>query len=121
MSDPRTPARPDAPRRPRHLMDPDDPRPPQRRPSSMNIDRVQKWVLSSLAVTTILHLVVGLVLAALTVDGARAGAREGLLVIAGIFGVLAIVAARAIHQKPLFSWWWALGPIPALVGAYFVY
>ena len=53
MSDPKPAARR------RHLMDPDNPRPA---PSgSMSLSQVQKWVMSVLVVTTILHLVVGLV------------------------------------------------------------
>ena len=81
------------PRR-RHLMDPDNPRPA---PSgSMSLSQVQKWVMSVLVVTTILHLVVGLVAAAAVVDGDRLDAEIGLLLIAGAFGVLGI-GGRAGH------------------------
>ena len=103
----------------RHLMDPDNPRPA---PSgSMSLSQVQKWVMSVLVVTTILHLVVGLVAAAAVVDDDRLDAEIGLLIIAGAFGVLGIAAALAIHQKPLLSPWLLLGLIPAALGTYFVF
>ena len=45
---------PQAPRRPRHLMDPNA---PQRDTiNSVGTTRVQTWVMSTLVVTTILHL-----------------------------------------------------------------
>ncbi len=113
MSDP-TPA----PRR-RHLMDPDNPRPAQR--GSMSLSSVQRWVMSSLAVTTILHLVVGLVVAAAVVEDDRLDAEIGLLLIAGAFGVLGVAAALAIHQRSLLSPWLVLGLIPAAIGSYFVF
>jgi hypothetical protein len=47
---------PAPPRRARHLMDPDHPRPsrPQRH-GSMSTERVQQWVASALVVTTLAH------------------------------------------------------------------
>ena len=102
----------------RHLMDPDNPRPA--RSGSMSLTQVQKWVMSVLVVTTILHLVVGLVAAAAVV-GDRPDAEIGLLLIAGAFGVLGIGAALAIHQRPLLSPWLLLGVVPAAIGTYFVF
>jgi hypothetical protein len=101
-------------KRPRHLMDPDNPR----RPSSggMSLTQVQKWVLSSLAVTTILHLAVGLIVAAVAVEDGRTDAQVGLLVISGAFGVLAVAAGIAIHGRRLLTPWLLLGLIPAVVG-----
>jgi hypothetical protein len=104
----------------KHLMTPGKPRPPQRR-SSMSTSQVQKWVLSSLAVITLGHLAAGLVVAAIFPEEARPGARIGLLLIAGIFGVIAVAAGRAIHQKRLLSSWLLVGFLPTLIGAYFVY
>ena len=112
MSQPPVPA----PRR-KHLMDPDAPRPV--RSSSreqQSLTRVQRWVMSSLAVTTILHLCAGLVLAAIFLDDPRPGARVGLNLIAAAFGLMAVAGFRGIHGKPIVSPWLALGLLPGVVG-----
>lgn len=105
-------------RRARHLMDPANPQ----RPSvgSMSITRVQQWVLSVLAATTILHLSGGLVVGSLFIDSSRGGARVGLNVLAGLCGVFAVAAARLIHRKSAFSPWLLAGLLPALVGLWLV-
>ncbi|KQY55502.1 MULTISPECIES: hypothetical protein [unclassified Nocardioides] len=106
-------------KRAKHLMDPNNPRPSVRK-DAMHVSHVQKWVMSVLAVTTILHLVVGLVLAAAMVEDDRLDAQIGLLVIAGIFGVLSVAVGRVIHQRSMLTPWLLLGPVPALIGAWFV-
>jgi hypothetical protein len=112
MSSP-TPAR-----RPRHLMDPNN---PQRMASSSDhsLSNVQKWVMSVLVVTTMVHLVGGLVVAAAYVD--QRGGQIGLLVISAVFGMLGVVGARAIHSKSLASPWIVLGIVPTLVGAAWIF
>jgi hypothetical protein len=110
-------------KRPRHLMDPANPRREVRRPSDsgpMHLEPVQKWVLSALAFTTIIHLSGGLVVAALYVDEGRTDARVGLNVIAAAFGVVAIAVFRAIHQKKFASPWLLLGVLPGIVGLFLV-
>ena len=105
------------PPRRKHLMDPDAPRPV--RSSSreqQRLTRVQRWVMSSLAVTTILHLSAGLILAAIFVDGARRDAQIGLNLIAAAFGVMAVAAFRGIHSKSILSPWLGLGLLPGAVG-----
>jgi hypothetical protein len=118
MSSP-TPQGP-APREPRvakHLMTPGQPRPV--RQASMSTGTVQKWVLSVLAATTIMHLSGGLVVAAYFLDGAAKQA--AMLVIATAFGLIAMSAARLIHQKSVLSPWLLPGLVPSLVGAYFIF
>ena len=105
------------PRVRKHLMDPDNPR-PQRR-ESMSIGTVQKWVLSSLAALTIMHLAIGLVVAAAFSE--RLDAQVGLLLIAAAFGVIAIIAALLIHQHRLLSPWLLIGLIPSVVGALVIF
>ena len=87
----------------------------------MSITQVQKWVLSALAVTTILHLSGGLIIAAIFLDDSRVDGRIGLNVIAGLIAVGAVAAARGIHQKNILSPWLALGIVPALVGLYLTF
>jgi drug/metabolite transporter (DMT)-like permease len=101
----------------KHLMTPGQPRPQRREP--MSLGTVQRWVLSTLAATTIMHLAVGVVLAAYfssTLD-----AKIGLLVISAAFGLIAIVAALLIHRHRPVSWWLLLGLVPALFGAYLIF
>jgi hypothetical protein len=98
-------------------MDPNNPEP--MRHDSMSLNRVQTWVLSTLAVTTLLHMSAGLVLAALVAD--TVDARLGLLVIAGLFGVFSVVAGLAIHKRRPLSCWLLLGWLPSIIGAYFIF
>ncbi len=104
-------------------MDPDNLSREVRAPStgSMHLEPVQKWVLSILAATTIVHLAGGLVIAAMYVDPERTGAQVGLNVLAGAFGVIAIVVFRAIHQLKPVSAWLLLGILPALVGLWLTF
>ena len=106
-------------KRPRHLMDPDNPRREtisSRDSGPMHLEPVQKWVLSILAFTTIIHMSLGLMIAALYVDADRPDARIGLNVIAAAFGVISVAVFRAIHGKKLVSPWLLLGIIPGIVG-----
>src|ERR1700750_463043 len=94
-------------RRPRHLLDPNAIRGSHLRSTGhqKSLTNVQRWVLSVLAVTTILHLAAGLVLAAVFIDGDRLDARIGLNILAGMVGVGAVAAGLMIHGKsPLSPW-----------------
>jgi len=102
----------------RHLLDPNDIRGSHQRSvgSPQQLTNVQRWVMSVLVVTTILHFSAGLAVAAMVIDD-RLDARIGLNVLAAFTGVLAVVAARAIHRKPVLSTWLLLGLVPGIVGA----
>ena len=91
-------------KRPRHLIDPADLGKPRRSPAEIraereSLNRVRRWVASILIVTTILHLVAGLTIAAWLLPDNRQGARIGLLVIAGFFAAVAVVTAIRLAQK----------------------
>jgi hypothetical protein len=103
-------------RRRRHLMDPNAPRKPHDPEAERRLQRVQQWVLSTLAVTTILHMSGGLVVGAAVTGAHERVAQVGLVVIAGAFAVLAVAAGLAIHRRSIFSPWLALGVVPTLVG-----
>lgn len=112
-----------APRRPRHLLDPDNLHASHlaSQSSSQQLTRVQQWVMSVLVVTTVMHLSAGLSLAAMfTVDG-RLDAEIGLNVIAGVIGMLGVAAGFAIHRRNPLTPWVLLGLVPALVGTYFTF
>jgi len=108
-------------KRPRHLMDPANPRPPATHGRAMSLSQVQMWVMSVLAVTTILHFAAGLIAAAFYVGEERRDAQIGLLAIAGVVGIFSVLIGAAIHRKPLLGWWVALGPVPALAGAFVMF
>ena len=100
----------------RHLMTPGNPR--NYNGGQVSLSRVQRWVMSTLAATTIMHLAAGLAVAAYFSE--KTSAKVGLLIIAGAFGVIAMMAALLIHRKSLLSPWLLLGVLPAVVGAFFV-
>lgn len=109
-------------RRARHLLDPDNPRPrPQPTRGAMSLDTVQKWVLSTLACFTIMHLAIFAAGTAYFVEDDRLDARIGLNVMAALIGVVAMVAARLIHRANPLSWWLLVGLVPGVVGAYFTF
>ncbi len=101
----------------KHLMTPGQPRPPQR--YSTSLGSVQRWVMSTLVATTILHLSAGVMVAAYFSQ--RADARIGLLVISAAFGMIAVEAALLIHRHRPVSWWLLCGLLPALAGAYLMF
>jgi hypothetical protein len=106
-----------------HLLDLDAPRQVVADPEqdARDLARVQRWVMSTLAVTTILHLVVGLVVAAVMLEDSPDSSRIGLTVVAGVFGAIAVAAGRAIHGKPILSSWLLLGVIPTAVGLFLIF
>ena len=112
-----TPSRQTDKRR-RHLLDLDAPRRVVSDPAAeeRSLGRVQRWVMSTLAVITILHMSAGLILAAMYLDDATRASQIGLNVIAGAFGVLAVVVGLAIHGRRLLSPWLLLGLVPTVVG-----
>jgi len=84
----------------------------------MEVERVQKWVMTALMMTTAVIFAVGLALLAGQAD--RAGAKPGLLVIAAAVGVMAVAAARVIHQRSVLTPLLLLGVLPAVVAGYLV-
>ena len=93
-----------------------DPAHPTRQVNDFKLTQVQRWVVSVLAVTTILHLSVGLTVAAYSLDEQAIVSRIGLCVIGGAFGVVAAGVGRLIHQKPIVSPWLLLGLTPGVIG-----
>jgi hypothetical protein len=84
----------------------------------MSLTSVQRWIMSTLAVTTILHLAGGLVFAAKAAD--VRSSQIGLLVISAAFGVLAFAAGVLIHGKGPLHPLLILGLVPAAIGAFWV-
>ncbi len=98
-------------------MDLDNPRPP--RPAAkpgMGVEGVQKWVLSVLAVTTVWHMALALVIFATYIDDDQRVSQIGLSVIAAAFGVLGVAVGLIIHRRPPVSPWLLAGLLPGVVG-----
>jgi hypothetical protein len=106
-----------------HLLDMDAPRRVVRDPEkdARDLARVQRWVMSTLAVTTVIHLSIGLVLAAVMLEDAPDSSRIGLAVIAGIFGAMAVATGLAIHGRRIVSPWLLLGVIPTSIGLWLAF
>ena len=106
-----------------HLLDMNAPRRVVQDPDkdARDLARVQRWVMSVLAVTTVLHLAVGLVVAAVMLDDAPDTSRIGLSVIAGIFGAIAVATGLAIHGRRIASPWLLLGIVPTAVALWLIF
>jgi hypothetical protein len=84
----------------------------------VQVERVQRWVMSTLLLTVCALFATGLAILSGTVD--RAGARPGLLVISGVVGLMAMAGMRAINLKRILTPWLLLGLLPAVaVGLYY--
>jgi hypothetical protein len=91
-----------------------DPANPVRTVNDRSLTHVQRWVMSVLAVTTIMHLAVGLVVGSWFIDAT--GPAIGLCVIAGAFGLVSMSVGRLIHAVSPVSPWTLLGLLPGAVG-----
>ncbi|UFN44362.1 hypothetical protein [Nocardioides okcheonensis] len=105
-----------------HLLDLDAPRRVVGDPSAEDRDlaRVQRWVMSTIAVTTILHLSGGLVVASVMLDEKPWSSQVGLSVMAGVVGVLAVATGLGIHGRRLVSPWLLLGLVPTAIGLWLI-
>lgn len=110
--------------RARHLMDPNAPRKQSTPEDLARLQRVQRWVMSVLVATTIFHLSVGLVIGAAFIDDSERVAQVGLCILGGAFGVIAVMAAFAIHRQAFtpakVAIALAIGSVPTLVGLYLI-
>ncbi len=101
-------------------MDPNAPRKAADPKDVERLHRVQRRVVSVLIITTLVHLTVGLILAADAVPDDRRDAQLGLILLGAAFYVVGIAAVRAINKKPLITWWMLTGLIPVAAGVWWV-
>jgi len=85
----------------------------------VEVERVQKWVMSALLLVTAFIFAGGLCFLAGSVD--RPGAKPGLLSIAAAVGLVAITGVRLINEKRIVTPWLLVGVLPAAVGFYWLY
>jgi len=98
-------------------MTPGQPRPVTRR--GMSLTSVQRWIMSTLAASTLLHMAGGVVVAARFVD--PVSSKVGLLVISGAFGLFAMVAALLIHRQRPVHPLLLVGLLPPVLGAWWIF
>lgn len=84
------------------------------------LHRVQRRVISVLIITTLIHLTVGLVLAADAVPDDRRDAQVSLILLGAAFYVVGIAAVRAINRRPLLTWWMLTALVPVAAGLWWV-
>ena len=84
----------------------------------MQVERVQRWVASSLVLTVCTLFATGMAILSGTVD--RPGARPGLLGISCVVGLMAMTGVRVINARSLLTPWLLIGFLPAVtVGSYY--
>ena len=93
-----------------------------RKRKEMSIEQVQRWVVSLLIIAISSFPIGGLIGASYTVlHQDRRGAAIGLIIMAGVIGVLALGAMRIIHKRSLATPLLLLGMLPATIAAYFLF
>ena len=109
------------PRRRRGLLDPADLRASHLRSQGTRdgLQRVQRWVMSVLVVSTILHLAAGTAAIPVFKDDLSVTGQVVLLGVSAGIGLVAVAAGRLIHARSPVSAWALLGLVPAAVGTWF--
>lgn len=100
-----------------------DPQAPRRAPDPAELERlqrVQRTVISALVFTTILHLAVGLVIAADHVDEDRVDAQAVLVGLGTACWVLGVAAVLAIQRRRVLSAWLLTGVPFGALGVWWV-
>lgn len=80
----------------------------------MEIERVQRWVMSTLLFTVMSILAGGLALLSDTTK--QAGGRPALLIIGVVIGLIGVLGVRVINEKSWLTPWLVLGVIPVALG-----
>lgn len=84
----------------------------------MKIERVQRWVMSSLLLLVGCMLSLGMVLAALLViEDNRTGSKIGLLILSSVVASITITGVRLLNQRTPLTPWLVLGLAPVVVGS----
>lgn len=83
----------------------------------MHVQRVQRWIISALVLTTALHFVGGLLILAVTLG--TADAFWVLTIIATIVSALSIVGVRILNELSVLTCWLLFAALPFVVAFYF--
>jgi hypothetical protein len=83
----------------------------------VQIERVQRWVMSSLRLLVGSMLALGMVLGALLViERERTGAQVGLIVLATVVSAITVGAVRLVNERSLVTPWLVCALAPLAVG-----
>ncbi len=92
------------------------------RKKEMSIEQVQRWVVSLLIFAISAFPIGGLIAVSHAVrNQGRHGAAVGLVIMAGVLGVLALGAMKIIHKRSVATPLLILGMLPAAVAAYVLF
>lgn len=83
----------------------------------MHVQKVQRYVISALILTTAFHFVGGLLILAVTLG--TADAFWVLTIISTIVTILAILGTRLINELSLVTPWLLVAVIPPIIAFYF--
>lgn len=107
---------------------PEQPRPTERRmarrrrtPRPMNIETVQRWVVSAVVFHVGTVPAVTLAVYSIGVAATDFGRGVGLWFMSGVIGVLTAAGILAIHRRKPLSPWLLLGILPAVVTAFYIF
>lgn len=87
----------------------------------MSTAQVQKWVSTVLTIAIIGHLSEAIALFGVMIRDDKTSSAIGLLVIAGVLGILTVITIRIIHKRRILSSWLLVGLTPAAFGTYFAF
>ncbi|GAA1566959.1 MULTISPECIES: hypothetical protein [Kribbella] len=104
-----------------------DPRPRPRRPirrrtpRPMNIETVQRWVVSAVLFHVGTVPAVTLAVYSIGVSHGDFGKGVGLWIMSGVIGVMTAVGILAIHRRSPLSLWVVLGILPTAVTGFYIF
>lgn len=95
---------------------------PRKRREEMSIDQVQRWVVSLLIFAISTFPIGGLIgVSYATLNQGRRGSAIGLIIMAGVIGVIGVGAIRIVHKRPVATPLLVLGVLPAAIAAYVIF
>ena len=93
----------------------------RRTPRPMNIETVQRWVVSAILFHVGSVPAVTLAVYSIGVAADDFGKGVGLWIMSGVIGVLTAVGILAIHRRNFVSLWLLLGILPTAVTGFYIF
>ena len=93
----------------------------RRTPRPMNIETVQRWVVSAILFHVGSVPAITLAVYSIGVAADDFGKGVGLWIMSGVIGVLTAAGILAIHRRTLLSPWLLLGILPTAVTGFYIF